>query len=79
MFSKLCATLGTTGACAFDNLQELGPICQVRNSMRGLFIYYKFLGFVHVLRISVRRSNCGFMWMQPMLARPLCAQSSESG
>ncbi|XP_023333251.1 histidine decarboxylase [Eurytemora carolleeae] len=26
----LCATLGTTGACAFDNLQELGPICQVR-------------------------------------------------
>jgi len=24
----LCATLGTTGACAFDNLQELGPICQ---------------------------------------------------
>ncbi|CAB3382505.1 Hypothetical predicted protein [Cloeon dipterum] len=24
----LCATLGTTGACAFDNLKELGPICQ---------------------------------------------------
>jgi len=24
----LCATLGTTGACAFDSLQELGPICQ---------------------------------------------------
>jgi len=24
----LCATLGTTGACAFDNLEELGPICQ---------------------------------------------------
>ncbi|KAF4519118.1 hypothetical protein B566_EDAN010540 [Ephemera danica] len=24
----LCATLGTTGACAFDNLRELGPICQ---------------------------------------------------
>ncbi|CAK9292889.1 unnamed protein product [Gordionus sp. m RMFG-2023] len=23
----LCATLGTTGACAFDNLAELGPIC----------------------------------------------------
>ncbi|XP_059470438.1 histidine decarboxylase isoform X2 [Neocloeon triangulifer] len=23
----LCATLGTTGACAFDNLKELGPIC----------------------------------------------------
>ena len=25
---KVCATLGTTGACAFDNLQEIGPICQ---------------------------------------------------
>ncbi|XP_037068444.1 histidine decarboxylase-like [Pollicipes pollicipes] len=24
----LCATLGTTGACAFDNLSELGPICR---------------------------------------------------
>ncbi|CAF3252264.1 unnamed protein product [Rotaria socialis] len=27
----LCATLGTTGACAFDNLVELGPICQREN------------------------------------------------
>ncbi|KAL5019867.1 hypothetical protein ScPMuIL_002759 [Solemya velum] len=24
----LCATLGTTGSCAFDNLRELGPICE---------------------------------------------------
>ncbi|XP_056134131.1 histidine decarboxylase [Lampris incognitus] len=24
----LCATLGTTGVCAFDNLSELGPICK---------------------------------------------------
>nr|CAD7424805.1 unnamed protein product [Timema monikensis] len=24
----LCATLGTTGACSFDNLKELGPICK---------------------------------------------------
>jgi histidine decarboxylase len=23
----VCATLGTTGACAFDNLDEIGPIC----------------------------------------------------
>ncbi|XP_060116273.1 histidine decarboxylase [Heteronotia binoei] len=23
----VCATLGTTGVCAFDNLEELGPIC----------------------------------------------------
>lgn len=25
---QVCATLGTTGACAFDNLDEVGPICQ---------------------------------------------------
>lgn len=24
---QLCATLGTTGVCAFDNLAELGPVC----------------------------------------------------
>ncbi|XP_044745410.1 histidine decarboxylase [Coccinella septempunctata] len=24
----VCATLGTTGACAFDNLQEVGEVCQ---------------------------------------------------
>ncbi|XP_076035574.1 histidine decarboxylase isoform X2 [Oratosquilla oratoria] len=24
----LCATLGTTGACSFDHLRELGPICE---------------------------------------------------
>uniref|UniRef100_A0A3Q3XL26 Histidine decarboxylase n=1 Tax=Mola mola TaxID=94237 RepID=A0A3Q3XL26_MOLML len=24
---QLCATLGTTGVCAFDNLTELGPVC----------------------------------------------------
>ncbi|XP_059149787.1 histidine decarboxylase-like isoform X2 [Physella acuta] len=24
----VCATLGTTGACAFDNLKEIGPVCE---------------------------------------------------
>uniref|UniRef100_A0A8D8X543 Histidine decarboxylase n=1 Tax=Cacopsylla melanoneura TaxID=428564 RepID=A0A8D8X543_9HEMI len=24
----VCGTLGTTGACSFDNLEELGPICE---------------------------------------------------
>lgn len=24
----VCATLGTTGVCAFDRLSELGPICK---------------------------------------------------
>ncbi|XP_066596286.1 3,4-dihydroxyphenylacetaldehyde synthase 2-like [Prorops nasuta] len=27
----VCATLGTTGTCAFDNLDEIGPICQKYN------------------------------------------------
>ncbi|XP_015372399.1 PREDICTED: histidine decarboxylase [Diuraphis noxia] len=27
----LCATLGTTGACAFDKLEELGPICHAED------------------------------------------------
>ncbi|KAI4473981.1 hypothetical protein M0802_015850 [Mischocyttarus mexicanus] len=26
--SLVCATLGTTGACSFDNLVEIGPICE---------------------------------------------------
>ncbi|KAG1689119.1 Histidine decarboxylase [Nymphon striatum] len=25
---QVCGTLGTTGACAFDNLEEIGPICK---------------------------------------------------
>lgn len=24
---QLCASLGTTGVCAFDKLSELGPVC----------------------------------------------------
>ncbi len=24
----VCATLGTTGVCAFDNIEEIGPICK---------------------------------------------------
>ncbi|KAK2587138.1 hypothetical protein KPH14_002896 [Odynerus spinipes] len=28
----VCATLGTTGACSFDNLKEVGPICE-RNGL----------------------------------------------
>ncbi|XP_054858513.1 histidine decarboxylase [Eublepharis macularius] len=31
----VCATLGTTGVCAFDNLQELGPIC----AKEGLWLH----------------------------------------
>ncbi|KAM9311078.1 histidine decarboxylase [Gastrophryne carolinensis] len=31
----VCATLGTTGVCAFDNLAELGPIC----AKEGLWLH----------------------------------------
>jgi glutamate/tyrosine decarboxylase-like PLP-dependent enzyme len=27
LFSKVCATLGTTGCCSYDNIQELGEVC----------------------------------------------------
>uniref|UniRef100_A0A8D2LRQ9 Histidine decarboxylase n=1 Tax=Varanus komodoensis TaxID=61221 RepID=A0A8D2LRQ9_VARKO len=33
--SLVCATLGTTGVCAFDNLSELGPIC----AKEGLWLH----------------------------------------
>lgn len=29
---QVCATLGTTGACAFDNIKELGQICKYSDS-----------------------------------------------
>uniref|UniRef100_A0A8D2LT19 Histidine decarboxylase n=1 Tax=Varanus komodoensis TaxID=61221 RepID=A0A8D2LT19_VARKO len=32
---QVCATLGTTGVCAFDNLSELGPIC----AKEGLWLH----------------------------------------
>lgn len=43
IFLQLCATLGTTGACAFDNLEELGPIC--KDLFQSIFIYL-FIGII---------------------------------
>lgn len=32
LFPFVCiATVGTTGTCAFDNLEEIGPVCQANN------------------------------------------------
>lgn len=42
----LCATLGTTGACAFDNLASLGPICQIENIWIHVDAAYAGTGFV---------------------------------
>ncbi len=33
--TQVVATLGTTGTCAFDNLEELGPIC----NREGLWLH----------------------------------------
>ncbi|NWX31211.1 DCHS decarboxylase, partial [Notiomystis cincta] len=33
----VCATLGTTGICAFDNLSELGPVCKC--DAEGLWLH----------------------------------------
>ncbi|NWY69274.1 DCHS decarboxylase, partial [Erithacus rubecula] len=33
----VCATLGTTGVCAFDNLSELGPVCKC--AAEGLWLH----------------------------------------
>ena len=34
---QLCASLGTTGACSFDNLLELGPICESTGRCGGKY------------------------------------------
>lgn len=31
IFFQVCATLGTTGACAFDHLREIGVVCKWRD------------------------------------------------
>ncbi|XP_069704016.1 histidine decarboxylase [Periplaneta americana] len=42
----LCATLGTTGACSFDNLQELGPICKAENMWLHVDAAYAGTAFI---------------------------------
>ncbi|XP_070547105.1 aromatic-L-amino-acid decarboxylase-like [Ptychodera flava] len=42
----LCATLGTTGACAFDNMAELGPICEKENIWMHIDAAYAGTAFV---------------------------------
>ena len=32
VFLQVCATLGTTGVCAFDNLEEIGEVCKYQRT-----------------------------------------------
>ncbi|XP_072174382.1 aromatic-L-amino-acid decarboxylase-like [Diadema setosum] len=42
----VCATLGTTGACAFDNLEELGAVCEEENLWLHVDAAYAGTAFV---------------------------------
>ncbi|KAK3101688.1 hypothetical protein FSP39_005488 [Pinctada imbricata] len=42
----LCATLGTTGSCAFDKLDELGPICEEEDMWLHIDAAYAGSAFV---------------------------------
>ncbi|XP_076436436.1 aromatic-L-amino-acid decarboxylase-like isoform X2 [Babylonia areolata] len=42
----LCATLGTTATCAFDNLKELGPLCEEHNMWMHVDAAYAGSAFI---------------------------------
>ena len=69
-FAQLCATLGTTGACAFDNLQELGPICE-SDCIGVLSNVMQFL----CLQASVKTSGC--TWTRRTQGAPSSAPSFD--
>ncbi|XP_044149426.1 aromatic-L-amino-acid decarboxylase-like isoform X3 [Bufo gargarizans] len=43
---QLCATLGTTSSCAFDNLMELGPICNAEDMWLHIDAAYAGSAFI---------------------------------
>ena len=67
-YQQLCATLGTTGACAFDNLMELGPICKKTIKINTYsttqnidFEYDVKVTKMYIYPIQVKRRRCGCM------------------
>lgn len=40
---QVCATLGTTAACAFDNIEAIGPICKYLLNHWLLCVYIYFI------------------------------------
>lgn len=86
---KLCATLGTTGVCAFDKLSELGPVCMSPN----LVCFYPneelcsstdmhcthdtyVLKLIIFFKIQAQRRDCGSTLMRLTLAQPTSVPSS---
>lgn len=56
------ATLGTTGTCAFDNIDEIGPICKKYNvwlhvdaayAGRCSAIYFWFINFTKIITARI--------------------------
>ncbi|XP_078284101.1 aromatic-L-amino-acid decarboxylase-like isoform X5 [Rhinoraja longicauda] len=43
---QLCATLGTTASCAFDNIMELGPLCNSENIWMHIDAAYAGSAFI---------------------------------
>lgn len=82
---QVCATLGTTGVCAFDNLAELGPVCKFVAAVTCwcefgisikcicVFAYTELMCIIFLGQ--VQRKDCGFTLMLPMLALRSSAQS----
>lgn len=73
---QLCATLGTTGVCAFDNLSELGPVCtsltwlQSNLSSPSDLPTTSELDVIPINCAQVQKKNCGCMLMPPTLVQP---------
>lgn len=57
------ATLGTTGTCAFDNIDEIGPICKEYNMWLHIDAAYAgkfhiiYLFFINFISLYIRRNT----------------------
>lgn len=74
---QLCATLGTTGACAFDKLEELGPICKCHTridlTIVSVFCYRKRDVF------QATQKTCGSTWTPRTREQRSYVPSSDTG
>lgn len=71
---QLCATLGTTGSCSFDNLKELGPICKYLQAFLLLLRFSSFVRFPYVALVQVFLS---LLWLSFLVRFPYVAQVQE--